>query len=178
MPWMSWSPKGDRLAYFVRTEKERTLIVQNVLTRKIEERIADEVGGRAGVAELLARRPDGRVRGAARRHRRHLHGRSATPKRSPTSPTTTSPTTGRPTRPTASSSIYNARVSGNQKLFRLDLDTEEEDADHLRHAWTRRRRSSSTTTRSCSRRRPPIPTCRSIPRSRRTATSTTSGRST
>ena len=31
--WMSWSPKGDRLAYFVRTEKERTLIVQNVLTR-------------------------------------------------------------------------------------------------------------------------------------------------
>src|SRR5205814_7712792 len=31
MPYMSWSPKGDRLAYFVRTEKERTLIIQNVL---------------------------------------------------------------------------------------------------------------------------------------------------
>src|SRR4051812_17572270 len=27
MPWMSWSPKGDRLAYFVRTEKERTLVI-------------------------------------------------------------------------------------------------------------------------------------------------------
>src|SRR3977135_778844 len=40
MPWMSWSPKGDRLAYFVRTEKERALIVQNVLTRDIEQRIA------------------------------------------------------------------------------------------------------------------------------------------
>src|SRR5499425_1338542 len=39
VPWMSWSPKGDRLAYFVRTEKERTLIVQNVLTRKIESRV-------------------------------------------------------------------------------------------------------------------------------------------
>ena len=39
MPWMSWSPRGDRLAYFVRTEKERALIVQNVLTRKIELRI-------------------------------------------------------------------------------------------------------------------------------------------
>src|SRR5204862_7270243 len=39
MPYMSWSPKGDRLPYFVRTEKERTLIIQNVLTRKIEERI-------------------------------------------------------------------------------------------------------------------------------------------
>src|SRR3989442_14010700 len=40
MPWMAWSPKGDRIAYFVRTEKERTLIVQNVLTRNIEERVA------------------------------------------------------------------------------------------------------------------------------------------
>ena len=39
MHWMSWSPKGDRLAYFVRTEKERALIVQNVLTRKIEVRV-------------------------------------------------------------------------------------------------------------------------------------------
>ena len=39
MPYMSWSPKGDRLAYFVRTEKERTLVVQNVLTKQIEERI-------------------------------------------------------------------------------------------------------------------------------------------
>ena len=39
VPWMSWSPKGDRLAYFVRTEKERTLIVQNVLNRNIEQRI-------------------------------------------------------------------------------------------------------------------------------------------
>src|SRR6185503_19132996 len=39
MPWIGWSPKGDRLAYFVRTEKERTLIIQNVLTRKIEDRL-------------------------------------------------------------------------------------------------------------------------------------------
>src|SRR5205814_2454369 len=38
-PWMAWSPKGDRLAYFVRTEKERTLVIQNVLTRNVEERI-------------------------------------------------------------------------------------------------------------------------------------------
>ncbi len=39
VPWMSWSPTGDRLAYFVRTEKDRSLIVQNVVTRKIEVRI-------------------------------------------------------------------------------------------------------------------------------------------
>jgi hypothetical protein len=39
VPWMSWSPLGDRLAYFVRTEKDRSLIVQNVVTKKIEVRI-------------------------------------------------------------------------------------------------------------------------------------------
>jgi len=39
VPWMSWSPSGDRLAYFVRTEKDRSLIVQNVVTKKIEVRI-------------------------------------------------------------------------------------------------------------------------------------------
>src|SRR5581483_8080662 len=39
VPWMSWSPVGDRLAYFVRKEKNRTLILQNVLNGKIERRI-------------------------------------------------------------------------------------------------------------------------------------------
>ncbi|MGE0865022.1 MAG: hypothetical protein AB7P34_14080, partial [Vicinamibacterales bacterium] len=39
VPWMSWSPQGDRIAYFVRTEKDRSLIVQNVVSRKIEVRI-------------------------------------------------------------------------------------------------------------------------------------------
>src|SRR3989442_6749256 len=39
MPWMAWSPRGDRLAFFVRTEKERSLIVQNVLTKKIEVKL-------------------------------------------------------------------------------------------------------------------------------------------
>ncbi len=39
VPWMSWSAQGDRLAYFVRTEKDRSLILQNVLTREVEVRI-------------------------------------------------------------------------------------------------------------------------------------------
>src|SRR5499427_7452616 len=38
-PWLAWAPKGDRIAYSVRTEKERTLIIQNVLTRAIELRL-------------------------------------------------------------------------------------------------------------------------------------------
>jgi hypothetical protein len=36
--WMSWSPVGDRIAYFVRSEKYKTLIIQNVLTGKIDRR--------------------------------------------------------------------------------------------------------------------------------------------
>ena len=39
VPWMSWAPAGDRIAYFARTEKQKTLILQNVVTRNIERRI-------------------------------------------------------------------------------------------------------------------------------------------
>ena len=124
VPWMSWSPNGDRLAYFVRTEKERTLIVQNVLTRKIEAAHPDEDGRRARVARLLARRPDGGVR-------RRCATRSATSSRSisrrrqgrqphrATSSATTAPSYS----PDGKFIVYTARVSGNEKLFRLDLDT-------------------------------------------------------
>jgi hypothetical protein len=38
VPWLTWSPSGDRLAYFVRNEKSRTLVLQDVLTREVAER--------------------------------------------------------------------------------------------------------------------------------------------
>ena len=38
VPWMSWSPSGDRLAFFVRTEKDRSLVVEDVISRKIVQR--------------------------------------------------------------------------------------------------------------------------------------------
>src|SRR5687767_1287263 len=37
--WMSWSPTGDRIAYFARTEKVSTLILHNAVTKKIDRRI-------------------------------------------------------------------------------------------------------------------------------------------
>ena len=37
VPWMSWAPTGDRLAYFVRKNKYKSLVIQNVVTRKIEQ---------------------------------------------------------------------------------------------------------------------------------------------
>jgi hypothetical protein len=43
VPWMSWSPDGDRLAYFVRKNKHKSLVVQNVVTKKIEQLIDLEI---------------------------------------------------------------------------------------------------------------------------------------
>jgi len=122
MPWMSWAPKGDRLAYFVRTEKERTLIVQNVLTRKIEARIAlnsvDE-------PESPSFSPDGRTVAFA-----GLRGGVGDiftvdlETQAITNLTADDFFDYGPTyAPDGKYLVYNARVSGNQKLFRLDVDT-------------------------------------------------------
>lgn len=39
VPWISWSPTGDRIAYFARTEKHKTLIIHNIVTGRIDQRI-------------------------------------------------------------------------------------------------------------------------------------------
>ena len=39
VPWISWSPQGDRLAYFVRKGKHKSLVIQSVLTKDVERRI-------------------------------------------------------------------------------------------------------------------------------------------
>jgi hypothetical protein len=39
VPWFAWSPVGDQLGFFARTEQSKTLIVQNVVTGKTEQRI-------------------------------------------------------------------------------------------------------------------------------------------
>ena len=178
MPWMAWSPKGDRLAYFVRTEKERDADHPERADQQDRRAHPDEVGRRARVADFLARRPDDRVR-------RRCAAASATSSRS-----TSTTKAGhqphrrrlrrlrrRPTRPTASSSST-TRASAATRSCSASIST------------PRRRRSSPSAPgrdrgavhrrphASCSRRRPPTRRCRSSPKWRRTATSTTSGRST
>jgi len=121
-PWMAWSPKGDRLAYFVRTEKERTLIVQNVLTRKIEERIpmksVDE-------PESPSFAPDGRT--IAFDALRNAVGDIFTidlETKAVTNITDDAFADRAPTySPDGSFMVYTARVSGNEKLFRYDFAT-------------------------------------------------------
>jgi hypothetical protein len=121
-PWIGWAPKGDRLAYFVRTAKERTLILQNVITREIEQRIpmktVDEPespsfshdGGsivfsamRGGIGDIfVVDLATGQI----------------------TNVTDDGFADMGPTySPDDKYIVYVARVSGNQKLFRVDLDT-------------------------------------------------------
>jgi len=57
VPWIAWAPVGDRLAYFARTEKSKSLIVQNVVSGRTEKRFGlTEVDG----PESPAFSPDGR----------------------------------------------------------------------------------------------------------------------
>jgi len=121
-PWMAWSPKGDRLAYFVRTEKERTLIVQNVLTRKIEERIpmksVDE-------PESPSFAPDGRT--IAFDALRNAVGDIFTIDLETKAVTNITDDAFADRAPSYSQDgsfmVYTARVSGNEKLFRYDFAT-------------------------------------------------------
>ena len=122
MPWLGWSPKGDRLAYFVRTEKERTLIIQNVLTREIEQRIpmksVDE-------PESPSFSPDGTMMTFAAL--RGAIGDIYTVDLKTLEVTNLTNDAFADAAPVFSPDgkfiVYNVRVSGNQKLFRLDLDT-------------------------------------------------------
>jgi len=122
MPWMSWSPKGDRIAYFVRTEKERALIVQNVVNSKIEVRIPmKSVDG----PESPAFSPDGRLVAfsALRGGVADIFTVDLESKEVVNLTTDDFFDYGPRYSPDGKFILYNARISGNQKLFRFDLDT-------------------------------------------------------
>jgi hypothetical protein len=122
MPWMAWSPKGDRLAYFVRTEKERTLIVQNVLTRKIEVRVPMKT---VDEPESPSFSPDGRMVAfsAMRGGIRDIYTVDLQNEQVVNLTTDDFFDYAPSYAPNGRFLLYNARISGNQKLFRLELDS-------------------------------------------------------
>jgi len=122
VPWLSWSPKGDQIAYFARTEKEKTLIVHNVVTKKIDIRVplksVDE-------PESPAFAPDGRTiafsalrGGTSDIYTVNLETQEVTNLTDDAffdyGPTFS---------PDGTFIVHLVRISGNQKLFRLDLAT-------------------------------------------------------
>ena len=122
VPWIAWAPIGDRIAYFARTEKGKTLIVQDVITGNIIRR--HELKTLDG-PESPAISPDGKFGAFAA-----LQGGVA-------DIYTVEIDTGKvenvtkdnfadyaPTfSPDSKSIVYTARISGNDKLFILDLAT-------------------------------------------------------
>ncbi len=120
--WMSWSPKGDAIAYFVRTEKERALIIQNAVTGKIETRIPMKS---VDDPESPAIAPDGRhiafsaLRGAIG----DIFMLDLDTNKIENLTNDAFADYGPTFSPDGSYIVYMARVSGNEKLFRLDLDT-------------------------------------------------------
>jgi hypothetical protein len=121
VPWMSWSPQGDRIAYFVRTEKDRSLIVQNVVSKKIEVRIPLRT---IDAPESPDFSPDGKLVAFSgmRGSQADIFTVDLASKNivnltddpfSHYSPTWA---------PDGKSIIYLTRVSGNEKLFRMDAD--------------------------------------------------------
>jgi hypothetical protein len=121
VPWMSWSPLGDRLAYFVRTEKDRSLIVQNVVTKKIEVRIPLTT---IDAPESPDFSPDGRMiafsgmRGSVADIFTVDLQSEAIVNLTSDAFAQYSPTWA----PDGKSIVYLTRVSGNEKLFRMDAD--------------------------------------------------------
>ncbi len=120
MPWMSWAPKGDRLAYFVRTGKERSLIVQDVVSGRIEHRVpmrtVDEPesptfspdGARVAFSALSAGVGDIFAVDLASGDIENLTGDAFNDY-------------GPSFSPDGTFIVYAARISGANKLFRLDL---------------------------------------------------------
>jgi hypothetical protein len=122
VPWMSWAPAGDRIAYFVRKEKSRALILQNAVTGDIEQRFPlPEVDA----PESPDFSPDGKLvafsslRGGVGEiwllnvETKDLQNLT-TDEFADYAPTFS---------PDGKYLVYLSRISGNDKLFRLDLDT-------------------------------------------------------
>ena len=120
VPWMSWSPAGDRIAYFVRKEKQKTLILQNVLTGKIEKRLDMKT---VDMPESPSISPDGNTVVFAALREAVADIFTIDLNTGEVKNLTNDPfgDYGPSWAPDGKSIVYMARVSGNNKLFRLDL---------------------------------------------------------
>ena len=122
VPWMAWGPGGDRIAYFVRFGKSKGLVVEDVVSRKVLQRLelstVDE-------PESPCFSPDGKsIAFSALQNAKSDIFQVALDSGAVTNLTHDEFYDYAPTfSPDGTSVVYLARVSGNEKLFRLDLAT-------------------------------------------------------
>ena len=122
VPFMSWSAFDDRLAYFVRKGKYRSLVLQNVVTREVEEMIDLDMVDEPESPDIS---PDGRYvafsalsNAVGDIHLLDLETKELT------NVTEDEFADYAPTfSPDGSYLVYLARISGNNKLFKVDLAT-------------------------------------------------------
>ena len=122
VPWMSWSGVDDRLGYFVRRGKYRSLVLQNVVTRDVEEIIDLDMVDQPESPDIS---PDGRyvALSALKRAVGDIYVLDLETEEL-TNLTNDDFADYSPTfAPDGSYLVYLARISGNNKLFKLDLDT-------------------------------------------------------
>jgi len=124
VPWMSWSEIGDRVAYFVRKGKYRSLVFQSIATRGVEQIIDLDMVDQPESPDIS---PDGQTVAFSA-----LQGGIGDiylldlETGNPTNLTEDEFADYAPTfSPDGSYLVYLARVSGNNKLFKLDLETRE-----------------------------------------------------
>lgn len=122
VPWLAWGPGGDRIAFFVRFSKSKGLVVEDVVSRKVLERLELKT---VDEPESPCFSPDGKtiVFSALQNAKSDLF--LLTLETGEVANLTHdqfydyAPTFS----PDGKSIIYLSRVSGNEKLFRLDLAT-------------------------------------------------------
>jgi hypothetical protein len=120
VPWMAWGPGGDRIAYFVRFGKTKGLVIEDVVSRKVLQRLdlttVDE-------PESPCFSPDGKsIAFSALRNAKSDIFQVALASGEITDLTNDPFYNYAPTfSPDGTSIVYLARVSGNEKLFRLDV---------------------------------------------------------
>jgi hypothetical protein len=122
VPWLSWSPSGDRIAYFVRNEKSRTLIFQNVLTREIVNRFEMRTVDDPESPDIS---PDGRkvVFAALQNGTGDIFVLDIESKAVTNITKDAFADSGPTWSPDGTSIVYLSRISGNEKLFRFDVAT-------------------------------------------------------
>ena len=120
VPWISWAPKTDQIAYFARTEKDKTLVIQNVVNGKIEQRFSlKTVDG----PESPSFSPDG-MRVAFSAMQGGLADIFTLDLATGTVTNVTKDTIAdyAPAfAPDGKTIVYSARISGNDKLFKVDI---------------------------------------------------------
>jgi Tol biopolymer transport system component len=121
VPWLAWSPGGDRIAFVVRMGKGKGIVLQDVVTKEIVDRIRLTVDE----PESPSISPNGRVMvfSALKEAKSDLWSFNLDTRELANVTNDAFYNYAPVFSPDGKFIVYLARVSGNEKLFRFDLET-------------------------------------------------------